>query len=70
MKTVDKPPQYKTAAHMAFSDITKWLRDSDAIIMDGYDVLMVTPVILNTKEQRRLNRELGVSKVNYKGSYK
>jgi|TARA_R110002020_G_scaffold131140_3_gene293342 hypothetical protein len=61
----DKP---KTAAEMAFSDITKYIEDNNLIVMEGGDVLIVTPVKLNTKEQRRLNRDIGVSKVNYTGN--
>ena len=67
MARVDKS---KTVAEMAFSDITKYIEDNNLIVMEGGDVFIVTPVKLNTKEQRRLNREIGVSKVNYTGHSK
>lgn len=50
---------------LAFRDISKWLRESNIRVRANGDVWVVTPQYLNTKEQRRLNRELGITKINY-----
>ena len=49
----------------AFHDIAEWLKEEDIKIMDGnHDVWVVTGARLDTKEQRDLNKELGIHKVN------
>jgi hypothetical protein len=57
---------------LAFRDISKYLktisRNNRPIIDNSGDVWVVTPRLLNCKEQRRLNRVLGLNKVNYYGN--
>ncbi len=55
----------KTAAQTALKDITEYQKEEEANIFDGYNTWIVTPNTLYTKEQRRLNKEIGVSNVNY-----
>ena len=60
---------------MAFRDITNYIKETytskemrtyiDNLIVD---VWVVTPAHLETKETRRLNKQLGISDVNYYGN--
>lgn len=56
------------SAYHAFKDIRSELDKQKAIIMDSNnDVWFVTGNSLYTKENRRLNKEIGVTKLNMKG---
>jgi hypothetical protein len=61
--------EYKTAAKQAFSDILMYNEENDIEVKrwrDGvYETLIPTEKHVYTIESRRLNRELGVSSVNY-----
>lgn len=49
----------------ALHDISEWLKEENIKIVDGnHDVWVVTGARLDTKEQRNLNKELGIHKVN------
>ena len=55
----------KSVANIAMKDISKYLNDNDIPIHNGkQDTWYVRPEHLYTKEQRRLNRELGLHKIN------
>jgi hypothetical protein len=55
----------KTVARIAIKDISKHIREQNNVIVDGYgDTWVVTSTYLDTREQRRLNRALGISKAN------
>ena len=57
-----------TVSQVAFKDIQDWINFNGLTIMDGNkDVWVVTPSRLVNKSQRKLNRDLGVSKLNYNG---
>jgi len=51
---------------IALKDIADYMRDQNIQIRDeAGDVWVVTASRMDCPEQRKLNRELGVSKVNY-----
>jgi len=55
-----------TAARIAFKDISNYIKENNIkVIGKNKDVWFVTPSKLDTKRQRFLNRQLGISKVNY-----
>ena len=50
---------------IAMKDISDDIKKSKKIVTDdNHDVWVVTPAILNSKEQRKLNKELGISSLN------
>ena len=49
----------------AMIDISKWLSDKNASKVA--QIYIVTPKWLNTLEQRKLNKQLGIHKINMKG---
>lgn len=54
-----------SAKRQALHDISEWLKKEDIKIIDkNFDVWVVTGVRLDTKDQRLLNRELGIHKIN------
>ena len=51
---------------IALKDIAKYMRDEGIQIQDeSGDVWMVTASRIDCKEQRKLNIELGINKVNF-----
>jgi len=62
--------KFKTAADLAFSDMKKYFDDYNIqtirCINNDIEVLIPTKKHVYTKESRRLNKELKISKVNYK----
>lgn len=60
---------HKTAARLAFSDMAEYNRENNVEVFTSsrgvVDVLVPTLRHVYTIESRRLNRELGVSSVNY-----
>ena len=73
MSNTDKHDIINNAARVAFRDISQHLRElyKDIVAEKGesFEVWVVTPEKhLNNKDTRRLNRELGVSRVNYLGN--
>jgi ribosomal protein L18E len=62
-----KPFRRCTSARiMALKDIAEWMREQKIQKHDEHgDIWVVSAYALDTPEQRRLNKELGVSKVNY-----
>ena len=49
----------------AFSDMTKYIKENNIPVQDRIgDVWVVTPATLNNKEQRRLNKKLGLKNIN------
>jgi hypothetical protein len=55
----------KTVARIAIKDISKHIREQNNVTVDGYgDTWVVTSTYLYTREQRNLNRALGISKAN------
>jgi len=55
-----------TAARIAFKDISNYIKENNIkVIGKNKDVWFVTPSKLDTKRQRFLNRQLGISEVNY-----
>ena len=58
-----------TVSELAFGDISKYLKDEILPFQRGcFSDWVVTPWHMNTKEIRRLNRELGISSLNYLGN--
>ena len=58
----------KPVCRIAFYDISKYLRGIGGKITgkgNNVDIWVVNPTILNTKEVRRLNKELGIKNINY-----
>ena len=55
--------KYKTVSEIAFKDISKYLDEhyNRKISSEQY---LITPQHLQTKETRKLNRELGIHKIN------
>jgi len=54
------------AEQQACHDISEYLKKHNIKIHDkNYDIWVVTPNRLKKKEQRRLNRLLGLHKINY-----
>ena len=56
-----------TVSQIAFKDITKHLRRRFPSMYKRHpfaDYYVVTPAMLNTKENRRLNKELGLTHIN------
>lgn len=59
----------KQVSEVAFEDITKYLKSKILPLQRGkYNNWVVTPWHLNTKEVRRLNKELGINGVNHEGN--
>lgn len=58
--------EFKTVSQVALRDIAEYTKGTlyNNIDSNG-DVWIVTAKQLQTKENRRLNKELGISKVNY-----
>jgi hypothetical protein len=62
----DKKIILKSARSMALKDISNWIKENNIKIRDNkYDVCFVTSSMLNTKKQRKLNKELGINNINY-----
>ena len=58
-----------TVHRIAFKDISKYLSEQNIQIRDEHgDVWVVTPKRMYCKEQKRLNRQLGINKVNHYGN--
>lgn len=58
--------QMNRAHIVAAHDISVYIHSlPDKLITDKYDVWFCTEKYLFTKEQRRLNRLLGINKINY-----
>jgi hypothetical protein len=56
----------KNVKRIALKDISQWMREQNNNLRDEHgDVWVVSAYTIDTVEQRKLNRELGVSKVNY-----
>ena len=54
---------------IALKDISNWLAEQNVQIRDEHkDVWVVTPSIMYNKEQKKLNAELGVNRINYYGN--
>lgn len=52
-------------ARVAMRDISEYLRNQNLLIFDeNDDVWVVTPERMNNKETRKLNKELGLHKIN------
>lgn len=61
----------KSVRRIALRDISEWMREQKIEIQDEHgDVWAVTANRVGTPEQSKLNKELGVSKVNYTKSRK
>lgn len=59
----------KTPHPIALKDISNYLSEQNLNKKDDQgDIWVVTPNVLYNKETRKLNAELGVSKVNYFGN--
>lgn len=56
------------ASECAFSDISKYLIEEGCVFTGYTDVWFVSAESLRTKENRRLNRELGINSINYIGN--
>lgn len=54
--------------YVALRDISEHIKNSDELVYSGNgsqrDIWVVTPAILDTKETRRLNAELGLRSIN------
>lgn len=48
----------------ALKDISKWIKDYNILTHVLDEVWFVTPIWLDNKEQRRLNRELKLNSIN------
>ena len=72
MSNTIKYDSRNNASRVAFRDISQNLREiyKDVVAERGesFEEWVVTPEFFNNKDTRRLNRELGVSKVNYLGN--
>ena len=56
----------KNVKRIALADIAEWMRTQNIRIKDEHgDVWVVNTSTLSTPEQTKLNKELGVNKVNY-----
>lgn len=60
----------RVVSRMAFADISDHLKEEAAFSYGENDVWVVTPNALDTKETRKLNKELGLHKVNKTKSVK
>ena len=54
----------KSVAEIAFKDISKHIKESSVVKDSRWEVWNVTPRRLNNKENRRLNKELGLRGIN------
>ena len=55
--------------NIALHDIAEWMKQQNIQIKDKVgDVWVISAWKIDCKEQRKLNKELGVSKVNYSGN--
>tara|TARA_R100001244_G_scaffold124099_1_gene93896 strand:- start:178 stop:399 length:222 start_codon:yes stop_codon:yes gene_type:complete len=68
--TVEVTIKWNNANESAFKDITKWIEEQDLLVMDGKDVWIVTPSSINNKQQRKLNRELGLHTLHKSREYR
>lgn len=57
--------KFSNAAQYAFHDISKWLGEKGINRTGFHDIWIVTPSNLDSPHQRRLNRQLGIDKMNY-----
>lgn len=58
-----------TVHEVAFGDISKYLKEEVLPFQKRpFSNWIVTPWHLNTKEIRRLNKELGITSINYEGN--
>ena len=56
----------RTVRRIALRDISEWMKEQNIQIKDEHgDVWVVSANRIGTPEHSKLNRELGVSKVNY-----
>ncbi len=63
--------EIKAVMFVAFRDISEHIREkASSPIGFGYDVWQSTPIKMNNKETRHLNKLLGISNVNYYNSNK
>lgn len=58
---------YRNSEHVAYNDITQYRKDIGIAAYDKYGVWFVSGIHLFNKEQRLLNRKLGLNKVNMSG---
>ena len=59
----------KTAARLAMKDISNYLKTNEFKIVDEcFDVWVVTPTFMDTKETRLLNKKLGLRNINNFGN--
>ena len=70
MKYHGKPKSLNNMAkgvkRIALADIAEWMRTQNIRMQDEHgDVWVVNTSALSTPEQTKLNKELGVNKVNY-----
>lgn len=57
----------KSVRRIALKDIAEWMKEQNIQIQDEHgDVWVVSANRIGTPEQSKLNKELGVSRVNYK----
>lgn len=57
----------RSVRRIALRDISEWMKEQNIQIYDEHgDVWVVSATRIGTPEQSKLNKELGVSKVNYK----
>ena len=54
----------KTVAQYAFKDISQYIKDTNTMNYNPLEIWNVHPSHLDTKENRKLNRELGLRGVN------
>jgi len=64
---------FERASRIAFVDISEYLKENyDNIVVNlennEKEVWVVTPELINSKLSRRLNKELGINKINYYGN--
>ena len=54
----------KQVSQYAFKDISRYIKETNTMKYNPLEIWNVRPSHLNTKENRRLNRELGLRGVN------
>ena len=59
------PAKMRSAMQLALKDISRYIIEKEIKVMDSYgDVWYVTSIKLLNKETRRLNKKLGINKIN------
>ena len=59
-----------SAFNSAAKDISDYIKNHNIEVMGSMDIWHVAPSTMQTKENRRLNRALGIKNVNYNGGKK